>query len=204
MKSTLTSASLRWAIPRISARMEQCKDMLNSLDGQLGDGDLGITMMKGFQALQEVANDLPDDIGTALLQCAQALTKAGASSYATLLATGLMAAAKEARGQSSVAWKEVPRLLDAALEKMASRGKSATGEKTVLDAVAAARDGAAAAAGDPAEMVRAAYASVAASLDTLRDQPCKQGRARIFADKSKGMDDPGMVAFKEAVAALAP
>lgn len=35
-----------------------------------------------------------------------------------------------------------------------------------------------------------------AALDDFRDKPCKIGRARIFAERTIGMDDPGMVAFQ--------
>ena len=42
----------------------------------------------------------------ALLACAQAMTKVSGSSYGTLLATGLMAAAKATRGRTEVPWSE--------------------------------------------------------------------------------------------------
>ena len=135
------------------------------------------------------------------MKCAQALTKVGGSSYATLIATGLMAAAKESRGQTEVAWALVPSLIESAGAKMADRGKSAIGDKTVLDAVDAAREGAASTE-DPASMLNAVNAAIDARLDAMRDQPCKQGRARIFAEKSVGMDDPGMLGFKRIVEGL--
>lgn len=202
MQTGLTVETLRTAVARVYEKMEACRDELNALDGQLGDGDLGITMVNGFRRIQESAGDLPGDVGMALMKCAQALTRAGGSSYATLLATGFMAAAKAARGREIIAWDEVPALLAAALEQMGARGKSSVGDKTVLDAVDAAREGVAT-SNHPAEMAQAANAAIGARLDALRALPCKQGRARIFAEKSKGMDDPGMVALKRMVEALA-
>jgi len=201
MAGTLTTPILKAAVGRVLAKMEASMTELNTLDGQLGDGDLGVTLVNGFRSVQEAAGDLPEDVGMALMKCAQALTKVGGSSYATLIATGLMAVAKEARGQTEVAWSSVAQLLEAAGTKMGERGKSAIGDKTVLDAVDAAREGAAG-TDDPAAMLDAVNAAITTRLDALRDQPCKQGRARIFAEKSVGMDDPGMVGFKRIVEGL--
>jgi phosphoenolpyruvate---glycerone phosphotransferase subunit DhaL len=33
-------------------------------------------------------------------------------------------------------------------------------------------------------------------MDDFRDRQAKIGRARIFAEKSAGLDDPGMLAFR--------
>jgi dihydroxyacetone kinase-like protein len=84
---------------------------------------------------------------------------------------------------------------------MSQRGGGKLGEKTVLDAIEAARaatDG----LDDPAALTAAADQAVAATLERFRDQPSRTGRARIFAEKSVGRDDPGMVAFKRIVEAL--
>jgi dihydroxyacetone kinase-like protein len=43
---------------------------------------------------------------------------------------------------------------------------------------------------------------VEATLDRMRGQPAKVGRARIFADRSVGLDDPGQVAFREMLRGL--
>ena len=40
------------------------------------------------------------------------------------------------------------------------------------------------------------------SLDAFRDKPNRMGRARMFADKTIGLDDPGMVALLRMVEAL--
>ncbi|NLS79132.1 MAG: dihydroxyacetone kinase subunit L [Chloroflexi bacterium] len=199
--ATFTTASLRAAIARIAAHLEACADELNRLDGALGDGDLGVTMVRGARGLVEAAPKLPDDVGMAFLQCAQVFTKVSGSTYGTLLATGLMSAAKLAKGRAEIPTSEIADLLGAALEGMMKRGRGNLGDKTVLDALEAAR---AAAAGldDPAALAVAVDDAVAGALERFRDQPAKQGRARIFGDKSIGLDDPGMVAFKRVVEAL--
>jgi dihydroxyacetone kinase-like protein len=196
----LTRAVLADGVQLISAHMETVAETLNALDGQLGDGDLGVTMQRGGRELEKVLPNLPDDVGMALLACAQAITRVSGSSYGTLLATGLMSAAKATRGRTDVPWDELSGLLRGALEAMMARGKSALGDKTVLDALdAAARavDGVAA-----SEMVAAASAAVDETMERMRGQQARIGRARIFGERSVGLDDPGMLAFREMLRGL--
>jgi dihydroxyacetone kinase-like protein len=201
MSEGLTTAALREGLGRIATRIEASADDLNTLDGALGDGDLGVTMSRGMKSLAAELPVLPDDLGAALLKCAQAFTKVSGSTYGTLLATGLMSAAKKLKGQTAMPWGEMSALLGEALDGMMRRGKGALGDKTVLDALEAAR-AATVGLSDPAQMAQAADEAVAAALERLRPQPAKQGRARIFGDKSVGRDDPGMVAFKRMIEAL--
>jgi dihydroxyacetone kinase-like protein len=197
----LTTPALADGLRRIAAHMETVADALNALDGQLGDGDLGITMTRGGRALVDAVPALPADVGMALLACAQAMTKLSGSSYGTLLATGLMAAAKATRGRTEVPWSETARLLRDALAAMQQRGKASLGDKTVLDALDAA---AAAAEGEnePAAILDAAAQAVDATLERMRGMQAKIGRARIFGERSIGLDDPGMRAFREVLRGL--
>ena len=177
-------------IERITAKMESCSDELNALDAQLGDGDLGVTMVRGTRAVASEIPNLPDDVGMALLKCAQAFTKLSGSTYGTLLATGLMSAAKATKGRTEVPWSEVSSLLAGALQAMAQRSGGKLGEKTVLDALEAVR---AATEGidDPAALVVGRRPSGERMSRSLPQQPARQGRARIFGEKSVGKDDPG-------------
>ena len=43
----LTVETLRVGYKKIADHMETVADMLNTADGQLGDGDIGITMQRG-------------------------------------------------------------------------------------------------------------------------------------------------------------
>ena len=201
MSDGLTTAVLREGIGRIAAKIESCADELNRLDGSLGDGDLGVTMVRGVRGMVDELPNLPDDVGMALLKCAQVFTRVSGSTFGTLLATGLMSAAKKAKGRTEVPWQEISSLLAEAVDGMSRRGRSQLGDKTVLDAVEASRaatDG----LDDPGEIATAADDAIADALEQFRDQPSRQGRARIFGDKSIGLDDPGMIAFKRIVEGL--
>jgi phosphoenolpyruvate---glycerone phosphotransferase subunit DhaL len=199
---TLDRAALERAIARLAAAMERDFDMLNTADGALGDGDLGVTMTRGMRLVAEKAGELPEDLGHALLACAQAFTKASGSSYGTLMATGLMAMAKALRGETEVPAARVSELVALARDAMQARGKAALGGKTVLDSLDAVAQ-ATAGKDDPAAVADAAAAAVDEALDAFRDRKATVGRARIFAEKSVGMDDPGMLAMNRIVKAIA-
>jgi dihydroxyacetone kinase-like protein len=197
----LTADTLKATYARVAAGMDACAAELNAADGKVGDGDLGITLARGAREVLEQCSDLPADLGAAFLKTAQAFTKTSGSTFGTLVATGLMAAAKATRGRTEVAWSELSALLGAAGAAMSARGKANLGDKTVLDALDAVR---AAVAGldNPAAQLGAASRALDAALADFRGRPNKVGRARIFGEKTIGLDDPGMLALRRMVDAL--
>ena len=52
-------AALLAAIERLAAAMEREAAALNEIDGALGDGDLGITVTRGMQAVSAGVADMP-------------------------------------------------------------------------------------------------------------------------------------------------
>lgn len=196
----IDSSALKAALQRVAEHTAAAAGELNAADGQLGDGDLGITVSKGFA---EAANtDLPADVGMALLECAKAFQRVSSSSYGTLVATGFMAAAKGAKGSESIEPAAIAGLLAAARDAMLTRGKGELGAKSVLDsldACAVALEGA-----SEAEMARKAIAAARQTLEDFKGKPCKLGRARMFAERSAQLDDPGQLAFLRIVEAAIP
>ena len=197
----ITTDSIKTAVTKIAQLMEESADELNAADGLLGDGDLGITMVRGFREIIGVRDSLPDDVGMALFQCAKAFTKSSGSSYGTLLATGLMSVAKKKKGQQEIQVEEISALLNDALDAMKQRGKAELGDKTVLDVIAASSK-AAKDQFDGSSVLKAINDAVTSTIDEFRSRQSKIGRARIFSEKSIGLDDPGMLAFRKMLEAL--
>lgn len=193
-QSTITTENLKTTIFSIQKNIDVIGAELNELDGKLGDGDLGVTLINGFNNMQSIADTLPADVGMALFECAKAVTKVSGSSFGTLMATSLMAAGKLVKGQESVEITEVPKLLQAALDAMMSRGGASLGDKTVLDSINAMIVAMSEAQASNT-MLDAGVKAADEALAEYNGKINKIGRARIFGERTIGMDDPGMVAI---------
>ena len=128
-----TTSDLKAAAARLAAAARDAEAELNALDGQLGDGDLGITVATGWKEVAAEGAAMPEDVGMAFLAASKAFQRVSSSSYGTLTATALMAAAKKTKGRTDIPWSEVPALVAAARDAMMERGKGALGDKSVLD-----------------------------------------------------------------------
>ena len=201
MADGLTTELLREGLRRIADGMESYVQELNAVDGALGDGDLGVTTVRGLRSVKAELADLPEDVGMALMSCAQAFVKISGSTFGTLVAIGLMSAARATRGCQEVPWQDTPALLAGAIAAMSQRGKAALGDKTMLDALEAVRV-ACEDVKEPSALLPAASAALAGALEEFREKPCRQGRARIFGEKSVGRHDPGMLAIKRMIDVL--
>jgi dihydroxyacetone kinase-like protein len=195
---SIDSATLARTVASIAASVQNSAEELNTADGALGDGDLGITVSRGFQ--EAAAAAAPADVGLAMLEFAKAFQRVSSSSYGTLVATALMAAAKALKGREAFEAEEIPDLLQAALTAMINRGKASLGDKTVLDSLAAIIEATRNASADI--MVAAARAAAADTVETFRDKPNRIGRARMFGDQSIGLPDPGQLALQRIVEGL--
>ncbi|WP_282610142.1 dihydroxyacetone kinase subunit L [Pelagibius sp. Alg239-R121] len=197
----ISRAHLQIALERLAAAGASAHDELNAQDGKLGDGDLGITVARGWREAADGATELPDDVGMAFLACSKAFQRVSSSSFGTLIATGLMSAAKACKGRSDIPFSESSALLEGAIEAMLKRGKGALGDKTVIDMLEEIRLATAGKA-DPQEILTATDAAATKALERFRDQPSKLGRARMFGEKSIGLDDPGMLALRRMIDGL--
>ena len=198
----LDRSDLLDAVRRLQKEMPTHFDTLNTVDGKLGDGDLGITMTRGVAEISAVMDDLPDDLGLAMLKCSQAFTKSSGSSYGTLMALGMMAIAKQIRGQTAIEPSELAALVMVARDQIQSRGKAEFGGKTVLDSLDAIYKRTSGLT-DLEDIRTAAVLAADEALTEFRDKPATMGRARMFGEKSIGLDDPGMLAMKFIVYAIA-
>ncbi|VTU13259.1 PTS-dependent dihydroxyacetone kinase, ADP-binding subunit DhaL [Variovorax sp. SRS16] len=184
---------LHQGLERWATALHESTHELNALDGRLGDGDLGTTLDKCASNVREALPALPQDFAGIFRSCAAACAKASGSSFGTLLALAFMTASKHVSGVERLDRPALVRLLDAVTTSLGARGGAAFGDKTMLDSIdAIAR--ALEAAPDDAELRTVAIDAAREALDTYRSKPNRIGRARMFADKSIGMDDPGMVA----------
>ncbi|TGT71875.1 MULTISPECIES: DAK2 domain-containing protein [unclassified Mesorhizobium] len=197
----ITAATLHGLAVQANAAMHDLEQELNMADAALGDGDTGGMLARVIERLAAVTAAEGDDLGKTFGAYAQATTAATGSSLGTLFATALLVIGKATRGRTTLAACELGPILAEVRDAMLLRGQSQLGDKTVVDAIDAVSK-ATVGKSDWAGVAAAAQASAAATLASFRDQPCKIGRARMFGDKSRGLDDPGMLAFVRLLSAI--
>jgi dihydroxyacetone kinase-like protein len=197
----LDADTLVAALPRWCAGVHAAAPELNELDGRLGDADLGVTLDKCATLVAQALPEMPDTLEGIFKRCAQASAKASGSSFGTLLTVALMTSAKHCAGLTSMDQRQLAALLAEVVTTLSTRGGASLGDKTVLDGLQAIHV-ALAAAPEGTEARHLASEASRAALDAFRDRPNRIGRARMFADKTIGLDDPGMVALQRMVDAL--
>jgi dihydroxyacetone kinase-like protein len=200
--SSFSATDLAAAARVIADHAESVTAMLNGADAALGDGDLGITVSRGWREVADNSDTFPDDVGMAFMACATSFQRVSPSSFGTLVATAFMTCAKACKGSVSVSCDRVADLLESSVQAMMARGKGQLGDKSVLDMIqrmAVAAQG----LDEPTELLAAMHETARVTLDEFRDKPARLGRARMFGEKSIGLDDPGMLAVYEMVKALA-
>lgn len=169
------------AADTIAAHAEE----LTALDQAIGDGDHGLNMKRGFEAVRAeadafAAKPLPDAlkaIGTKLV-----MTVGGASG--PLFGTLFMALGKEISAEPDRA--NLTAAFGRAIEAVAARGKSQVGQKTMLDVLQPVHD-ALAGGKTAAEITDIADAAAEATVP----MKAQRGRASFLGDRSIGHMDPG-------------
>jgi len=189
----MDAAQLKDAFTRWAAAMDKAAPELNELDSRLGDGDLGVTLGKCAQNVRAALPGAPDTVPAVLRAASQACADASGSSFGTLLASGLLTAAKWVEGGKALDRRTLPELLEHVVQKLSARGGANLGDKTMLDALQAIAV-AIEQAGPQDDLAATARNAAAKAVEAFRGKANRIGRARMFAEKSAGMDDPGMVA----------
>ena len=204
MSAEVDASALRLALGRWCDALDAAAPELNALDARLGDGDLGTTLTKCAANVRAVLRADPAGLGATLKGCAMACAKASGSSFGTLLSVAFLTAAKAVGERERLERDALVELLGLVQQALAQRGGAAPGDKTMLDSIDSIAQAlhACAPGADALALKAAAQQGAAGALDAFRDKPNRIGRARMFAEQSVGLDDPGMVAVQRMVEAL--
>jgi dihydroxyacetone kinase-like protein len=203
MTPLVDASSLKRALARCCEALDAAAPELNTLDARLGDGDLGTTLSKCAANLRELLAAPPSSLEALLKAGAQACARASGSSFGTLLAIAFLSASRSAGPRDVLDRDALVALLNDVGQAVSQRGGAQLGDKTMLDSLAAvtsalrhARDG------EAVTLKAAARDAAAQALEAFRNRPNRIGRARMFAERSMGLDDPGMVAVQRIVQAI--
>ena len=193
MSDTLSTAwALAW-IRGAQAVIAENRMLLIDLDREIGDGDHGANMDKGFTAVVAKLEAGAEDVPGVLKVVAQTLMSTVGGAAGPLYGTAFLRAAKAIDGMDLDA-NGVVALLGGALEGIVARGKATTGEKTMVDAWTPALDAAKDVAGNGGSATEALRAAATAALDGAEKtipMLATKGRASYLGQRSIGHQDPG-------------
>ncbi|HWJ86098.1 MAG TPA: dihydroxyacetone kinase subunit DhaL [Cellulomonas sp.] len=193
------SVDVAWAIDwvrRSAATIAEHRDELVELDRQIGDGDHGENLDRGFRAVVaklDALEEPPEQIGDVLKLVATTLMSTVGGAAGPLYGTAYLRAAK-ATASAELDSAGVVALIEAGLDGIVARGKATTGEKTMVDAWTPAAEAAVVAAdagGSPAEVLAAAAKAAAAGAEATIPLTATKGRASYLGERSAGHLDPG-------------
>lgn len=184
----MATADIGRLVDAAAATVRAHADELTSLDQAIGDGDHGINMTRGFEAVAGQRAELAGmPLGPALQKAGMILVMKVGGASGPLYGSLLMAMGKAtADGPGTVA--ELAAMLSDGIDAVRRRGKSAAGEKTMLDVLCPVLDALRAAPPEPLTAVRRAAES---GLAATRDMKATKGRASFLGERSIGHIDPG-------------
>lgn len=191
----LHAVDIKKVMAMIRDIMEENKGYLCELDGAIGDGDIGLTVSKGFRAIAEdVLQQDVTDIGLLLKKCGFTLAEAVPSTIGTILAGSLMQAGNNLKGQEALDTNGLANLLGGMIEGIQKRGKASIGDKTILDSLHPAwqslkEDGEKGA--DLRVSLAKAYREAQNGAEQTKEMQSVHGRAQRYNKNSIGHQDPG-------------
>ena len=208
---SLSLSQVKDAFHFIANRMVDSKDLLTQADQAIGDGDHGIGMARGFEAVNNMLeaktlNNVEEvffNTGTSLL------ASIGGASGA-IFGSFFMGAGKALQGAEILDATGYQKALEAGLAMVKKRGNASIGDKTMVDALEPAVNAANQYSGSSLEELAGLVAAAShEGMEKTKTFTAKIGKAKTLGERTLGHADPGAIsitlifeALKEYISAL--
>jgi phosphoenolpyruvate---glycerone phosphotransferase subunit DhaL len=191
----VTTAQIVSWLERYAGVIAEQKQYLTGLDAAIGDGDHGINMDRGFQTVLTKLDPVREkDAGTVLKTTGMALVGSVGGAGGPLYGTFFLRAGAALDGKAEVSTEELVAALEAGLKGVVERGKANPNDKTMVDALTPALEGARKAlreGASPEETLAAAADAAEEGMKATIPLKALKGRASYLGDRSIGHQDPG-------------
>ncbi len=182
-------------VKEMATTVEEHRRHLTKLDSEIGDGDHGTNMHRGFQAaLERLETTNPETPSDALKAVSTALISKVGGAAGPLYGTAFLRASTALSGNEEVSPEDVAGAIEAAAAGVKQRGKAEAGDKTMIDALEPAAEAAkeAASSGKNAgEVFRAAAEAAEEGAEATVPLTARKGRASYLGARAAGHMDPG-------------
>ena len=179
---------------KLLSQAKKSYDEFNAVDGKIGDGDLGVTILNGLEEINNNKTNFKNDMGSNFMVCSKAFVKKSGSSFGTLIAFSFMNISKNLKGKTSCNHDDIVNIFETALKTIQERGKTKLGDKTIADSldliIKKLKD-------NNSNYSEVFKSTTEQALEDFKGKKILIGRARMFEDKTKDLDDHGMLALNK-------
>jgi phosphoenolpyruvate---glycerone phosphotransferase subunit DhaL len=195
VERVMDAATISSWMREVEASVRAERDHLVQLDSAIGDGDHGINMARGFEAVvQAIGADNGSPPGRLLIIAGRTLVSTVGGASGPLWGSALRAGGRVLGDQTSFDGAQLVEVLAAALASVKDLGTASLGDKTMVDALEPAVETLKAqiAEGVPVgQAVDAAAAAAEAGMRATIPLQARKGRASYLGERSMGHQDPG-------------
>lgn len=207
LKKENSYIKIKKVMKSIVKELEEKRDYLNRLDGEIGDGDHGRTISNAFKKAQEVLlegrNGIGDeallsgenaDLGTLLKGIGRTIAFSTGAAAGPLYGTAFMEAGKATEGKEDFHLEDWVKLTEAAETGIIKRGRGKVGEKTMLDTLHPMVEvlKVMLAQNKPLkEALTRAKEAAREGRESTREMVSKRGRSSRLGERTRGHIDPG-------------
>lgn len=182
-------------IEGMAKKIEAEKEYLTELDNEIGDGDHGINLARGFEAVEKKLPSLAGgDIGALLKGVGMQLVSTVGGASGPLYGTAFMKAGMACKGLTEIDGPAFVKAMEAAVDGIKMRGKATEGEKTMLDALCPAlkvMQDDVTAGKSLKEALQDAAQAAEKGVEYTKTIIATKGRASYLGERSLGHQDPG-------------
>ncbi|WP_210128242.1 MULTISPECIES: dihydroxyacetone kinase subunit DhaL [unclassified Staphylococcus] len=194
---TLTSETYKSFILALAELFEEQKDNLCELDRKIGDGDHGVTMNIGYQAVKgTIHNELQvqDDIAKISVAVGKSFLDAVGSSVGPLYASGFLKSAVAVKNKTELDDTDLYQFWIAFSKGIKARGKAEIGDKTMIDTLEPfylSLETSKSQTINFKEAFEIALLEAKKGMESTKDIVSNKGRSKRLGYRSQGHVDPG-------------
>jgi phosphoenolpyruvate---glycerone phosphotransferase subunit DhaL len=204
--SALDATTITTWMAHVADAITAQRDYLVQLDAAIGDGDHGVNMQRGFDAVvRALATDEQAPPGKLLILAGKTLVSTVGGASGPLWGSALRRAGRTLGDAPTFDAARLVDALEAAVAAIVDLGAASPGDKTMVDAlqpaVAALREGVGS-GGSLVAALGAAGAAAEAGMRATVPLQARKGRASYLGERSIGHQDPGATSAALVIRAL--
>ncbi len=179
----------------VSQKVVENERYLCVLDSEVGDGDHGVTVARGFKGvLESLEKSEPQNMEGVFEQVSTALSASMGGAIGPIFGSIFKGAALAVKEKEEIGADTFAKMLEMGLAKVMRVGGAKPGDRTLVDALNPAADAAKGCAGSGGTLSQCAKAAADAAkkgVEETKKMIAKKGRARFLGEKSIGHQDAG-------------